>query len=319
MNIKKFIAPVLLLMAFVFAFPGNCFAQQYSLSISPPLVEIKIQPGKSLIKAFDIENNGQTDLYLSSRTIPFESRGELGKINLLDNSLAISKMESEGIRFGLINVSPNLKETFFLRAGEKKQLVLKISALQTATEKDYYFTFLIEQTAKGEVVSQSATNARAKIGSNILLSVSKTEQGLVQGQIADFKPIPILADIFDEVEFRPIIVNGGERFFKIGGGVEIKNWRGKTVDKLNFRPDNVLSSSRRQAVCWQDDGQVPCQFESVWPGRYKAILSFYPNEDTDQTLTKEVVFWIMPIKIIIGLLAVFILGLYILARIKETK
>jgi len=316
-----FLISVLLSIVFILALPDDAFAQQYSLSISPPLVEIKIQPGKSLIKAFDIENKGEADLYLSSRIVPFEPKGELGKINLLDNSLAFSKFESEGLKFGLINVSPSLGETFLLRSGEKKQLVLKITALQTATEKDHYFTFLIEQTIKGEFLSQSATSAQAKIGSNVLLSVSKLEKSAPQGQIANFEAKPLLADIFDKVDFRTVVVNGGAGYFKIGGGIEVKNWQGKTVEKLKFRPDNVLTASRREAVCWQQEEeiQIDCQFKPGWPGKYKAVLSFYPNDDAGQVLTKQVVFWVLPIRIIIGLLVTSLFGWYILARIKENN
>jgi hypothetical protein len=321
MKIKKFLISILLPTVFILAFPDNAFAQQYSLSISPPLVEIKIQPGKSLIKAFDIENNGEADLYLRSRIVPFEPKGELGKISLLDDDLTLSKLESEGLKFGLINVSPSLKETFLLRSGEKKQLVLKITALQTATEKDHYFTFLIEQTTKGEFISQSVTSTQAKIGSNVLLSVSESEPSLFQGQIADFKAVPRLTDIFDKVGFKTIIVNGGGNYFKINGGIEIKNWNGKTVKELRFRPDNVLTASKREAVCWQEEKetQIDCQFKPSWPGKYSAVLSFYPNDDASQVLTRQVVFWVLPIKIVIGLLVVSLFGWYILARVKENN
>ena len=314
-----FVKSILLFLAFFILLPGKVLAQQFSLSISPPLVEMMVKPGKSLIKAFEIENNGSSDLYLRSRVVPFIAKGDGGRVSLLDDDFEIAKLEAGGIRFGLINVQPSLGEDFFLRAGEKKQLILKITVLETVKERDLYFTFLIEQTSKGEFVSQSGSGAMAKIGSNVLLTVSESGNTNPQGQISKFKVFPKVADIFDEISLEIIITNSGTSFFKVGGGVDIYNWQGKKTEEFKFRPDNVLAGGKRQAVCWQEEEQISCRFESNWPGRYKAKVSFYPDENSDQVLTKEVVFWLLPIKLTVGLVVVLIFGFYIVSKVKKIK
>jgi len=315
---KLFFKSILIFLALLILLPESVLAQQYSLSISPPLVEMTVMPGKSLIKAFDVENNGSSDLYLRSRVVPFLAKGEEGRINLLDNDLEIAKLEASGVKLGLINVQPGLGEDFLLRAGEKKQLILKISVLETVKEQDFYLTFLIEQTSDGEYISQSGSGAMAIIGSNILLTVSESGSPSLQGQIDRFRVFPKIADIFDLVNFETVIVNSGTVFFKVGGGISISNWQGKTVKEFEFRPDNVLAGGKRALACWQE-GQINCQFESSWPGRYKAVISFYPNENSQEVMTKEVVFWLLPIKLTIGLLVVLIFGFYIVSKVKKTK
>ena len=315
---KLFFKSTLIFLALLILLPESVLAQQYSLSISPPLVELMIKPGKSLIKAFNVENNGSSDLYLRSRVVPFLAKGEEGRISLLDDDLEIAKLEASGIKLGLINVQPGLGEDFLVRSGEKKQLILKITVLETVKEKDFYFTFLIEQASNGEYISQSGSGAMAKIGSNVLLTVSESGSPSLQGQIGKFRVFPKIADIFDLVNFETIIVNSGTTFFKLGGGVDISNWQGKTIKQFEFRPDNVLAGGKREAVCWQE-GQIACQFESGWPGRYKAVINFYPDENSDQILTKEVVFWLLPIKLTIGLVVVLIFGFYIVSKVKKIK
>ncbi len=317
---KKFVLrSVLFFLTLLVILSQKVSAQQFSLSISPPLVEMMVKPGKSLIKAFEIKNNGSSNLYLRSRVVPFLAKGEKGRIVLLDDNLEIAKLEASGIQFDLINVQPGLGKDFFLGSGEKKQLVLKISVLETVKERDLYFTFLIEQTSRGEFVSQSGSGTMAKIGSNVLLTISESGNTNLQGQISKFKVFPKVADIFDNVSFETIIANVGTSFFKVGGGIDIYNWQGKKMEEIKFRPDNVLAGGKREVVCWEEEEQTACQLKSNWPGRYKARVSFYPDERTDQVLTKELVFWLLPMKLIIGIIAVSIFGFYIIKKVKKTK
>ncbi len=57
------------------------FAQSLSLSISPPLLEVVIKPGKSILVAYNIQNSGDP-VVLTPKVVSFEPADERGNIRL---------------------------------------------------------------------------------------------------------------------------------------------------------------------------------------------------------------------------------------------
>ena len=84
---KKLLVLLIAIFYFaLFAFSLNgVLAAPISLSISPPLLEAVIKPGRAITQSYEVVNNGATDLYLQTRVVPFVPAGEQGRIRL-DNS-----------------------------------------------------------------------------------------------------------------------------------------------------------------------------------------------------------------------------------------
>jgi len=162
------------LLICLFAIPVH--AQTLSLSIWPPLLEVMIQPGKSITQVYKLTNGGKTDLVLTSRLVPFEPADELGNIQLTYKGYSFVRIY-KGVSFvdwfSFQNADLNLGDNFALKAGQEQQIVFKIKVPENTQEDDYYLTLLFESLPEFNI-NQSAAWSKIQIGSNLLLTVSET-------------------------------------------------------------------------------------------------------------------------------------------------
>lgn len=273
-----------------------------SLSIYPSLLEVMIQPGKTYTQAYEIVNDSEADLYLQAKIVPFEPIGPEGQI-VLSNP----KYQASNNYFSLANSGISLNQTFKLKAGNREQLVLKITIPQQASEKDQYFTFLIEQSSQGQFLNQTGGENLIKVGSNILLTISQSGNPFKQSYLAEFLARPKIADLFNKINFEILIQNPGNAFFKTNGRIDIYHrLTQKKVASLQLRPDNVLADYERKIYCLEGENTLPCQFSSFLPGPYRAILNFSPDGAGEEQ-TKTIGFWLLPFRLVLVILILFLI------------
>ncbi|MFH1705656.1 MAG: hypothetical protein ABH867_02005 [Patescibacteria group bacterium] len=295
----------------------NISAQEVSLSIFPPLVELTIRPGQTATQAFLIGNESDLDLYLRAVIVPFEPKGSRGEIELLNPKYSPAAVKY----FSLVNSKIDLEQTFKLAAKSQEQLVLKAKIPENAPEQDHYLTLLLEQSPQGNFINDASGGQNLiKIGGNILLTISGSLNPKRQGTVAEFKPAPKVNDIFNSTEFKILIENTGDSFLKAEGRIKIKNLlTKKEAAALELRPDNVLANSGREIICLkQDSGEpvsYPCSFSSFIPGLYRADLSFEKNTGVEPA-GLAVVFWLLPIK---AGLVLIVLAIIVWQIIKKAK
>src|SRR3989338_5961428 len=118
MKFKNILLTILFLTIPYSLIPNPSFAQQVSLSLSPPLLELFIKPGKAIMVAYKLDNLGDPT-FLNLKVLPFEAKDNLGNIRI--------KPEFEGpVRFSLDNADLQLEQPFFLKAGGSQQILLRI-------------------------------------------------------------------------------------------------------------------------------------------------------------------------------------------------
>ncbi len=329
------------LLWFIFFFAiisvnSRALANQLSLSISPPLLEVMIQPGKSITKAYEVTNNSNRDLYLNAKLVPFTPADHFGNISLnLDHTLREVHSEHLGSAtsfFSLQNNNISLNQPFRITAGGKQQLVLKINIPPENQEKDYYYTFLIEQIDRGEYIpSTSGSSHRIKIGSNILLTVSESGQPKTDFQISEFRANPKFGDIFDTVKFKLLIENTGQAFFKPEGKIVIYNTLfNKKMAELDLLPENILVNSVREIRCssstsaeenlaqekTSEAGELSekenlkiseCTFSSWLPGKYKAVIGTSSHQAQTSNPQSLAYFYLIPYRLILTLLIIILI------------
>ena len=94
------------------------FAQQIVLSVSPPLVEAMIKPGKDIIIGYKIQNLGDPTI-ITTKMTTFSPYGNTGDIKI--------KKQLEGpARFNFENSDISLGDAFFLNNNTGQQVLLKI-------------------------------------------------------------------------------------------------------------------------------------------------------------------------------------------------
>jgi len=288
---RVFIAAIVALVSCLLVFT-QARAQTTSLSIWPPLVEAMIQPGKSVTKVYRLKNAADATTVTIS-VVPFSNSDEFGHINLQFGG-NLPKY------FSLVDDS--LPATLNLKAGETRELALKINVPEAAEDADYHAALVIESETSG-LLSGSGSVARATIAAPILLTVSKTGTPNRLAKIEEFV-VTSLLDSFDSIEFILRVKNQSPTRLQPIGQIKINNTFGRTVATLTLPPDNILGGTVRQ---------LPVSWHPVFPlGRYSAEAELTPR-DTTNTISQTLVFWVLPYK------ALLILGFLFFARLAYMK
>lgn len=332
MKLTSFIIALFLGFSLIIPAPG-VYAQQISLGVSPPLVELLIKPGKSVLIAYTLQNTGDPAI-LTASVLPFEARDSYGNVKI--------KEEFEGpIQFNLDNADLQLNEPYFLRTGTSQQLLLRIRVPEGAPEGDYYYTLL--NSTKPTPVTEGVSSSRAQgtIGSNIIITVS--EKG-----ITEIKPKISLFDVltkfsfsffgkqiklFDSSEVIPVnlqIENTGKNIIKPQGDITLK---GNFGEKATYTivPKNILSQSQRLATatpsatidCEGKMNTIACTsphtllISGFFVGKYQLSTNVHFGEAT-QNLYASTSFIALPFKFITIFVVSLITGFFIIRKLKDT-
>lgn len=275
----------------------------FNISLTPAQFEFTAQPGATITQAYEITNNSDNTIFLSSSVEPWIPSGIDGNVSYA-HIIANPK-----IIFSLNNADLNLGQGFNLKPQEKRQLVLKIKVDPQSELKDYYYTFFINQTSVGTLEGQqNSTQASGKIGSHVLLSVSNSEQQSVKAEIKNFKVFPKIKDIFlTPINFQAEINNNTDYFFKTDGQITINKNDLKT-NEIRLMPSNILAHHSRSISCIANstDPKAPptsvnCTLNPpLWPGSYTATLTLDPSINSKPV---TVSFFVFPFSLI-GLIGI---------------
>ncbi|MDO9027650.1 MAG: hypothetical protein Q7U68_02160 [Candidatus Roizmanbacteria bacterium] len=308
---------------FLFVYSKNVNAQQVSLSISPPLLELFIKPGKSIMVAYKLGNLGDP-AFINLKVLPFEAKDNLGNIRI--------KPEFEGpVRFNLDNSDLQLEQPFFLKTNGSQQILLRIRIPENITDGDFYYSLLAETAPPTASEGIGSARAKATIGSNILVTISNS------GNI-DIKPRVVLFDILSKLKFNLlgeaikifdsadkiplvfIVENKGKNMIKPEGQITLKGNFGETA-KYDIISKNILAESQRLLEATPsaqiDSFLFPTSLilSGFFIGKYNLSTQVSFGENSP-TIFGSTSFFAFPFKIMGGLLiAVFI----VVAIIKKRK
>ena len=279
------------------------FAQQVSLSITPPIIEAVMKPGKSIMIAYTLRNNGDP-VFLNSKVVNFEPLDNLGNIKL--------KAEATGpVRFSLDNAALQLGQPFFIETGKSQQLLLRIRIPDGAPNGDYYYS-LLAQTERAETLEGvTSSGARATIASNILITVTDSGVIDIQPKIGRFD-VSTKTKIFDSFDKIPVVLyveNKGSNMIKPEGNIALRGIFGATAE-YDIIPKNILSQSERLVEATpsadlaskaKDLEPTSLVINGFFVGKYNltATIGFGENSPT---IFGSTTFFAFPFKIAIGLI-----------------
>ncbi len=304
-------------------------AQQVSLSISPPIIQAVMKPGKSIMIAYTLKNSGDP-VVVNSKVVSFEPIGNQGKIKLDQDILG-------PVRFGLDNANLTLGTPFFMNTGLSQQLLLRIRVPDEAPEGDYYYSLLAISQPPPVSEGIATTRATATIASNILITV--TNSGII-----DIKPKVTLFDtlsrfslnlfgtpikIFDSFDRVPVVLylqNEGKNLIVPQGTISL---RGNFGEQANFDiiPQNILSQSQRlmQATpsanidyTGADRSPASLVLSGFFIGKYN--LSTTVNfGDNSPTVFASASFIAFPFKIVAGIIFIVLITYFLIKKLPEEK
>ena len=305
-----FVFPLFFVLCSMFL--SEAKAQTLSLSIWPPLLEVMIQPGKSITQVYKLINEGETDLVVKGEIFAFNPLGEQGEIQLSDQH----SPAHEWISFQ--NADLGLGQNFAVKAGQSQQIVLKIKVPLEAKEDDYYLTLLFSSSPDGLISGYLGSQARAEIGSNILLTVSENGEPPRKAEITEFKlanpsfsffGLQII-DSFPQPQFLLRVKNTGRSLFKPMGVITVNGWL-KQKYLLNLLPENILTKSTRQITCENETETKICRLPSKFLiGPYQAKVEFGLDKISSD-YTARINFIALPLKMFLVVLGLIILVIII--------
>lgn len=303
------------------------YAQQVSLSISPPIVEAVMKPGKSILVAYNIKNNGDPAI-INTRVVSFEPRGNFGNISL--------KEELEGpVRFSLDNADLKLGQSFFLNTGATQQVLLKMRLPENIPNGDHYYSLLAETIPPTTVEGIASSRAKATIATNILITV--TESGVIE-----IKPKVTIFDtlskfkmnlfgkpvgIYDSLDKIPVVLyveNNGSNKIVPQGKIRLKGALNQTTD-YDIVPKNILANSQRimeatpsATISPQPSTPVSLVLSGLFIGKYSLStdISFGENSPTVFGSTTFIAF---PFKILGAVLLLIVATVFITRRFSKDE
>src|SRR3989338_211244 len=212
------------------------FAQQVSLSLSPPLLELFIKPGKSIMVAYKLENHGDP-VFINLKILPFKAKGNLGNIRI--------EPEFEGpVSFSLDNSDLQLDQPFFLKTNGSQQILLRIRIPENITDGDFYYSLLAETAPPTTNEGINSARAKATIGSNILVTISNSGSIDIKPRVVLFSTRGGVFDSMDKVPVVLVVENKGKNMIKPEGQVSLKGNFGETA-QYDIISKNILAESER--------------------------------------------------------------------------
>ena len=272
-------------------------------------------PGKQTQQTFSLINEGM-DGYASVRIVPFTPEDEEGNVNVIDNPNFSDTAAYENW-FTLLSPSAKFGDKFYLRQGEKKDIKLSIKPPLESKEKDYYFTLLYEMEPGdlAQLDGYSGNISKAKIGANLLISVSKDGKPYKKARIAEFSA-PKLIDSLSKLSYTLRIENMGQFFFKPTGRITVNPLFGKKK-VLEIAPVNIVSSTVRNVPCILEEELIKCAYDKrVLAGFYKATVSFTTDEEGKEYLAQTTTI-ALPFTIVFAISSLFLAYFLIQKRYKK--
>lgn len=283
-----------------------------AFSISPPLLELKADPGQSVTAHLTITNISTTTLQISAEANDFGAKDEEGDPNILFN-------DSNSAPYAL-RTWVKLPGEFTLKSKESKTVDFPIAVPKNAEPGGHYGVLRFTGAAAG--AGSSNVSLSASIGTLVLLQVSGniTESASVVELYSATQKNNTKSSFFQTgpVNFVTRIKDTGNTHIKPTGTLDVANIFGKKVATLTFNGDPNDAKNPPKIILPASIRRFENTLNKKWLfGRYTATLhTTYGDKNT--ALTAKTTFWVIPYKIVavivVGLILLFLLLRLIIKR-----
>lgn len=269
------------------------------LEISPPLIDIKADPGQVIKTQLKVRNVTKDTLIVEAEYNDFVAGGEDGQPKIL---LKGDEQSPYSIKDWLSTIP-----TATLAPRQQATFDVTISVPKDASPGGHYG--VVRYTGTPADTEGSAVALSASIGTLMLVNVS--------GDVQQSAKISELFSARDGkkrtmFEYGPVgivtkIENTGNVHIKPKGNIRVSNMFGKKVQDTQFNPNggNVLPKSTRKF-----DQSVN---KKLMFGKYK-IQADVTYGDDNKIISQTASFWVIPYKLILIVIALIALLIFLLTR-----
>ena len=264
-----------------------------ALEIAPPVLNLTANPGDVINAQIAIRDVSPLPLIVSSQVNDFiaDPNSENGNPKTLVDT-------TEKSPYSIIDwVSPLPQMT--LKSKQIENLPIKITVPKNAAPGGYYGT--IRFTVSPPDMKETGVSLSASLGALIMIRVNGDANEKLSLQEFYVSKTGEKGSIFDSVplQFTERIKNEGNVFEQPRGNIIIKDMFGNITANVNVNLENrnVLPNSTRRFEQPFDEAALGNRFMF---GYYTAELTL--SYGKNQTLTSRLSFWIIPWKLILGIL-----------------
>lgn len=272
-------------------------AQSLSLSISPPLLEVLIKPGKSITQVYTVINNGEP-VVITPQLVEYFN----GSIRQLPSFTPESWISAVGndTAFG---------KPFMLESGRQKQILVSIHPPSDLQDQELYRAVLFT-TNPLPPSNSSQSSLVEKIAGILLITVSKDGAVEKSGQITRFA-LPRFIDSFDRLTATISVKNTGKTYFRPVGEVTLRGLTmgGKGTYPLHpviIFPDEEKNITADLPLTGKET--TTTSYTLSLPGFYigKYILdTVFTLDESNIKLQQSKVVYALPWKAILGIAILF--------------
>lgn len=292
-TLKKLILATLLLVFLIS--PLSSFAQEgASFSVSPPKIEITIEPGQSAEATIRVTNSGKIDLNF---------RAYLQDYRITEkNQFIFSDPGHESYSCARwINLE---KTEFFLKAGEDIDIKMTLNVPKNAEPGGHYAIIFFETAAGGAGKEGATVGIAGRIGATVLTFIGGDI--VKKGKVESFSASS--TGLGKPVRLSVLFNNEGNIHLTVSGKVTIKDMLGRDAGEIDLGEITVLPKTKREIV--GEWGNPP-----LW-GIYRATADI---TFADKTETVYANIYLIPWLILAGIVVVLGLIYIILKKVLKIK
>jgi hypothetical protein len=282
-------------------------------TISPAVIDVNLDPGKSAVYEIKLYNETENDLILDGVIEKFIPRGDQGEVEVLPPDVS-------DISVTWIKLPVN---SLILKPGDIISVPIVVSIPGTADVGGYYLAVMWESSSAPSTGGNQA-KITSRVGVLILLNVDgDVDNGL---EIIDFD-LKKNSNFYTNlpIEFTAKFRNIGNTHQRPGGAVIIKDFLGRTSEVISYNSQNsaILPNTTRVFNFWwgkdNTNGVITLlmnQFNNFAIGKFsaRAVVDY---GDGQELSSDEIYFWVFPWKLILVVLLLFIFVISIGKKIKK--
>lgn len=287
-----------LLPIFALLLPSSAHAATTTLSLTPPVVEIILTPGKQLTQTFTLKHGDQLDSPFVPELHLVKPRGDSGHVDIdLDpinqNSLPIT-----------IDFSSKIQGT------DSTTYTLTFEAASVENPTDVYLTVLFRQHQESS--SADSTITLPSISALIFVTIEPSEFTPVDLRITDFD-LPLYHDSWTTFTPTPKLANNAAVMIRPTGTYEIMSPSGKIIFSVPLYQNLILANSSR--LIRGDANPPTLAWKPSWQniGPYRVKLTISTQGGTKLTEVEKTIF-LIPIRLIIIISFALILSLTLISK-----
>jgi len=271
------------------------------LTISPPISELTIDEGDSLIQTIRLTNPTDKLVEVYPRVMNFRAAGEGGEPDFYDEGDDASKFSlAKWISFNQSKIA--------LAPEQVVEFKYTINVPQGAEPGGHYGVIFFATQPPENKINSSQVSLGSMIGSLILAKVPG--QIVEKAFIEDFKTDKKIY-ITSPVKTNLRISNLGNVHFKPYGSITISGWYQSPKNKININEQkgNVLPDSTRKFT-----NEVKF---SPWSFGYFKALAEITYGENEKILLAEYGFWLVPVWLIVLIVILPIVIVYFFLKYKK--